>query len=79
MQNKIKRGLALLTVIIILLLYLITFILSFFQSEQAKELLKNTNKKIYEIAQETGYISATSFQIAFKKQEGITPIEFRNQ
>ena len=47
--------------------------------EQAKELLKNTNKKIYEIAQETGYISATSFQIAFKKQEGITPIEFRNQ
>ena len=47
--------------------------------EQAKELLMNTNKKIYEIAQETGYISATSFQIAFKKQEGITPIEFRNQ
>ena len=47
--------------------------------EQAKALLKNTNKKIYEIAQETGYISATSFQIAFKKQEGITPIEFRNQ
>ena len=33
----------------------------------------------HEIAQETGYISATSFQIAFKKQEGITPIEFRNQ
>lgn len=47
--------------------------------EQAKELLKNTNKKIYEIAQETGYISTTAFHIAFKKQEGITPIEFRNQ
>lgn len=47
--------------------------------EHAKELLKNTNKKIYEIALETGYLSTTAFHIAFKKQEGITPIEFRNQ
>lgn len=39
MHQKIKRGLALFIVIILLLLYLITFILSFFQSEQAKELL----------------------------------------
>ncbi len=47
--------------------------------EQAKGLLRETNKKIYEIAFETGYISTTAFHIAFKKQEGITPIEFRNQ
>lgn len=39
MHQKLKKGLALLTVVIILILYLITFILSFFQGEQAKELL----------------------------------------
>ncbi len=39
MHQKLNRGLALLTVVIILLLYLFTFILSFFQGEQAKELL----------------------------------------
>lgn len=46
---------------------------------QAKKLLLNTNKKIYEIAGETGYASTTAFHIAFKKSEGITPAEFRNQ
>lgn len=39
MYQKIKRILAMLTVIIIALLYLSTLILSFFQSEQAGELL----------------------------------------
>ena len=39
MHQKIKRGLALFIVVLLLLLYLITFILSFLQSEQAKELL----------------------------------------
>ena len=47
--------------------------------EKAKELLLNTNKKIYEIALETGYLSTTAFHIAFKRQEEITPIEFRNR
>lgn len=47
--------------------------------EEAKELLKSTNKKIYEIAVEAGFSSTTAFHVAFKKQEGITPIEFRNQ
>lgn len=39
MYQKIKRILALLAVIIIALLYLTTLVLSFFQSEQAGELL----------------------------------------
>ena len=47
--------------------------------EEARELLKSTNKKIYEIALEVGYSSTTAFHVAFKKQEGITPIEFRNR
>lgn len=47
--------------------------------EEARELLKSTNKKIYEIALEVGYSSTIAFHVAFKKQEGITPIEFRNR
>lgn len=39
MYKKMKRVLALLAVIVIALLYLTTLILSFCQSEQAKELL----------------------------------------
>lgn len=39
MYQKIKRILALLAVIVIALLYLTTLVLSFFQSEQAGELL----------------------------------------
>lgn len=45
---------------------------------EAKNLLKNTNMKIYEIASATGYSSTTVFHIAFKKSEGITPAEYRN-
>lgn len=47
--------------------------------EQAKKLLLQTNKKIYEIASEVGYTSTTSFHIAFKKGTGVTPVEFRNK
>lgn len=47
--------------------------------ERARDLLLHTNKKIYEVALEVGYVSATAFHVAFKKQEGITPIEYRNQ
>ena len=39
MYRKIKRILALLAVVLIALLYLVTFVLAFFQSEQAGELL----------------------------------------
>lgn len=47
--------------------------------DRGRELLLNTNKKIYEVALEVGYLSTTAFHVAFKKQEGITPIEYRNQ
>lgn len=39
MYQKLKRILALSAVAVILLLYLLTFVLSFWKSEQAKELL----------------------------------------
>lgn len=47
--------------------------------ERAEYLLLHTSKKIYEIAEETGYLSTTAFHIAFKKQTGVTPMDYRNQ
>jgi two-component system response regulator YesN len=43
---------------------------------EAKILLKDSNYKIYEIAQMTGYENAYYFSKVFKKVTGITPSEF---
>lgn len=44
---------------------------------EAKFLLKNTNMKMYEIAQKTGYTSQHYFSNAFKKAMGIAPADYR--
>ncbi|MDO5348692.1 MAG: response regulator [Lachnospiraceae bacterium] len=44
---------------------------------EAKLLLKNTNMKMYEIAQRTGYTSQHYFSNAFKKAMGISPADYR--
>lgn len=41
--------------------------------EKAKELIKNSNKNIYDIAQELGFDNVNTFIRVFKKYEGITP------
>lgn len=45
----------------------------------AKEMLKKTDKKTYQIAQAVGYENAKYFFRVFKKMEGITPEQYRNQ
>ena len=47
--------------------------------EYAKYLLKNTDKKITEIALECGYGSSSSFTISFKKSTGVLPKEFKKE
>ncbi|MBR2566604.1 MAG: response regulator [Paenibacillus sp.] len=47
--------------------------------ERALYLLKNTNKKIYEITSELGYQNPQYFSKMFKKHYGMTPNEFRDQ
>ena len=46
---------------------------------RAKELLADTNEKIYEIAAEVGYSDAVYFNKVFKKNAGVTPKEYRMQ
>jgi AraC-like DNA-binding protein len=45
----------------------------------AKNLLENSDKLVYQIAEETGYKNATHFTAAFKKMFNITPKEYRNK
>lgn len=44
-----------------------------------KELLVTTSKKIQEICAEAGYFSVPSFNRIFKKETGMSPIEYRNR
>lgn len=47
--------------------------------ERARELLKNTNLTIAEIAYQTGFNDPSYFTRIFTKEEGITPKEFRDR
>lgn len=47
--------------------------------KKAKELLCNTDKKMYEIANEVGYSDMRYFTKMFKSLEGITPSQYREQ
>ena len=48
-----------------------------FRISHAKRLLKGTNHKIYEIADEIGYGDSKYFQRVFKEEVGISPGEYR--
>lgn len=45
--------------------------------EKAKELLKNTNLKAYEISEKIGYSNQHHFSVLFKRFTGITITEFK--
>ncbi|MBC8609524.1 Uncharacterized response regulatory protein SA0215 [uncultured Ruminococcus sp.] len=49
-----------------------------YRIEQSKELLRTTELKIYQIAEQTGFQSVSYFNTTFKKIVGQTPYEFRN-
>ncbi|WP_082423169.1 response regulator [Paenibacillus dakarensis] len=46
--------------------------------ERAVHLLKNTDMKVYEIANQIGYLNAAYFIKVFKKEFGLTPQEYRD-
>lgn len=43
----------------------------------AKDMLINTDKNIYEIANEIGYKTAQHFSVIFKKSTGLTPSAYQ--
>ena len=47
--------------------------------EKAKELMRDPNRKIYEIAMMTGYSNIPYFSTAFKKYTGCPPSEYREK
>lgn len=47
--------------------------------QKAKELLKTTSFKIYEIAEMVGYNNAEHFNRMFKKSNGISPAQYRKE
>ncbi|ANE45160.1 AraC family transcriptional regulator [Paenibacillus swuensis] len=46
---------------------------------KAKKLLKETNLKIYEVAEMSGYASSKHFMSVFKHAFGVTPTQYREQ
>lgn len=51
--------------------------LTMIRMEKAKELLRDSHLKIYEVAQQVGYQNVSWFHVAFKKYTGVKPGEFR--
>ncbi len=49
------------------------------RAEKAKELLRNPDMKIYEIAREVGYNDIRYFTKMFKCLEGVTPVQYRDK
>jgi two-component system response regulator YesN len=47
--------------------------------DKAKELLQNTDKKMYQISKAVGYDNVKYFFRIFKKSEGITPEQYRKE
>ena len=47
--------------------------------EKARDMIKNTDMKIWDIAEAVGYTSDTSFRRAFKRITGFTPGEYRER
>ena len=53
------------------------FIVNSFRANYAKQLLKNTNFKVIDIAYECGYTCEKSFHRAFLQVTGVTPGKYR--
>lgn len=55
-----------------------TVFLKKFRISHAKRLLKGTDRKIYEIAQDVGYADPKYFNRVFKEEEGVSPGDYRS-
>lgn len=51
--------------------------LSIIRIKHSKELLRNTNKSVIDIANECGFEDSNYFSTVFKKSENMSPLEYR--
>lgn len=56
----------------------ITHYINLYKIEKAEELLRDSNLKIYQIAEEVGFVHVQYFNNVFKKFKGRSPLEYRN-
>ena len=49
-----------------------------YRLDRAENLLKKTDKKLYEIAEETGFSSLSYFSRKFKERFNKTPFDYRD-
>lgn len=49
-----------------------------FRMQVAKTLLKSPYSRIYQVAEQVGYLNKSHFCLVFKKNTGVTPAEYRN-
>ena len=54
-------------------------ILNHVRIEHAKKLLKNPSLRIGDISEQVGFLDLAHFSRVFKKQEGVSANEYRNQ
>lgn len=47
--------------------------------KKARAMLQETDCRIYEIARKTGYEDVKYFNRVFKRENGITPMQFRDE
>lgn len=57
----------------------VTSYINQYRIEQAKKLIKNTNLRLYEVAEQTGFSSSIVFSTVFKKTTGETPTAYKDR
>jgi len=48
-----------------------------YRMHKAMEIIRNSDKKIYEVGEEVGYSNSQYFSVCFKKFTGMSPLEYR--
>jgi two-component system response regulator YesN len=48
-----------------------------YRMKKAMEIIRNTDKKVYEVAEEVGFSNSQYFSVCFKKYTGMSPLEYR--
>jgi len=48
-----------------------------YRMKKAMEIIRNSDKKVYEVGEEVGYSNSQYFSVCFKKFTGMSPLEYR--